>query len=56
MVEWKARQKRPTIDDRALDRAAKTYPGYTAYESAQRAAFVTGYLAGWRAAKREKRR
>jgi hypothetical protein len=56
MIERKAKRKRKTVDDRALDSAARTYPGFSSYERMQRVACTVGYLAGWRAAKREAKR
>jgi hypothetical protein len=45
-----------TLTDRAIDAAARKYPGFTSYESVQRAAYARGYLAGWCAAKRKGKR
>ena len=49
-------RKRLSLFDRSMDAAARKYPGFTSYESTQRVAYAIGYLAGWRAAKREGKR
>jgi hypothetical protein len=51
-----AGRKRLSLFDRSMDAAARKYPGFTIYESTQRVAYAIGYLAGYRAAKREKRK
>jgi hypothetical protein len=47
-------RKRVTLMDRAYDRAWVKYP--SASRGWERFAYTEGYLAGWRAAKREKRK